>query len=49
MIEREAPQLVDAKGVVFVGRPIVAADGSRYAYSYLRTITNLYVIEGLGA
>ena len=42
------PKLVDAKGVVFVTRPIVAANGSRYAYSYLRWITNLYVIEGLG-
>jgi hypothetical protein len=41
------PRLVDAKGVVFVTRPIVAANGSRYAYSYLRVITNLYVLEGL--
>ena len=41
------PKLVDAKGVVFVARPVVAANGSRYAYSYLRLITNLYLVEGL--
>jgi hypothetical protein len=41
------PRLTDAKGVVFVARPVVAASGSRYAYSFLRTISNLYLVEGL--
>jgi hypothetical protein len=38
----------DPTGVIFVGRPIVAANGSRYAYSYLKLISDLYVVEGLG-
>jgi len=33
--------------VVFVIPSVVAANGSRYAYSYLRMLTNLYVVEGL--
>jgi len=40
-------RLTDAKGVVFVIPSVVAANGSRYAYSYLRMLTNLYVVEGL--
>lgn len=49
--EREpwrTPRLADARGVVFVTRPVVAAGGGRYAYSYLRIISNLYLVEGLG-
>jgi hypothetical protein len=42
-----SPKLADAKAVVFVTRPVVAANGSRYGYSYLRLITNLYLVEGL--
>jgi dipeptidyl aminopeptidase/acylaminoacyl peptidase len=37
----------DRVGVVFIGTPMVAAGGGRYAYSYLRLISNLYLIEGL--
>jgi hypothetical protein len=42
-----SPKLADAKAVVFLTRPVVAANGSRYAYSYLRLLTNLYLVEGL--
>jgi serine/threonine protein kinase len=34
-------------GVLFVSMPVVAADGSRFAHSYLRVISNLYLVEGL--
>jgi dipeptidyl aminopeptidase/acylaminoacyl peptidase len=34
-------------GVLFVAMPLVAADGSRFAHSYLRVISNLYLVEGL--
>ena len=34
-------------GITFVGRPVVAPDGSRYAYSYIKHISDLYVVEGL--
>lgn len=34
-------------GVVFLSPPFVAADGSRFAYSFLRIVSNLYRVEGL--
>ncbi|HTR97308.1 MAG TPA: protein kinase, partial [Candidatus Acidoferrales bacterium] len=40
-------QPMDPKGVAFVATPFVASGGSHYAYSYLRLITNLHVVEGL--
>ncbi len=40
-----APQ--NPLGLLYVAPPVVAANGSRYALSYLRVVSNLYVIEGL--
>ena len=34
-------------GLLLVYKPVVAANGSRYAYSYLRVVSNLYLVEGL--
>jgi hypothetical protein len=34
-------------GILFVSMPLVAADGSRFAHSYLRVISNLHLVEGL--
>jgi hypothetical protein len=34
-------------GVIYLSQPIVAADGSRFAYSFLRIVSNLYLVEGL--
>jgi len=42
------PSPADRRGVVYVSPPVVAADGSRYAYSYFRVISNLYRVGGLG-
>ncbi len=41
------PALTDPRGVAYVAPPVVAANGSRFAYSYLRLISNLYLVEGL--
>jgi serine/threonine protein kinase len=38
----------DPIGILFVGSPVVTADGSRYAYSYFRQPSNLYLVQGLG-
>jgi len=38
----------DPTGVMFVGPPVVAANGSRYAYSFFKQMSDLYVVEGLG-
>ncbi len=43
------PRLQDARGVVYVTGPVVAANGSRYGYSVLRIISNLVLVEGLAA
>ncbi|MFN8587095.1 MAG: serine/threonine-protein kinase [Candidatus Eisenbacteria bacterium] len=42
-----ALRLPDPRGVVFMGPPLLAANGSRFAYSYLRLLNNLYVVDGL--
>jgi hypothetical protein len=38
----------DPTGIIFVGRPVIAANGSRYAYSFLKQMSDLFVVEGLG-
>jgi dipeptidyl aminopeptidase/acylaminoacyl peptidase len=38
----------DPTGIIFVGPPVVAEDGSRYAYSFLKQMSDLFVVEGLG-
>ncbi len=43
-----ALQPPDPTGIVFVGRPVVATNGSRYGYSYIKQMSDLYVVEGLG-
>ena len=43
-----ALRLPDARGVIYVGPPRIAPNGSRLAYTYLRMLNNLYVVEGLG-
>jgi Tol biopolymer transport system component len=37
----------DPAGVLYIGGAIVSADGSRYGYTFLRHISDLYVVEGL--
>ena len=34
-------------GILYVSMPVVAPDGCRLAHSYLRVISNLYLVEGL--
>ncbi len=34
--------------VLYISTPVVAANGSRYAYSYMRVVSNLYFVDGLG-
>ncbi|MBI5169107.1 MAG: protein kinase [Candidatus Eisenbacteria bacterium] len=43
-----ALRLPDPRGVIYVGPPRIAPNGSRLAYTYLRLLNNLYVVEGLG-
>jgi len=43
-----ALQPPDPTGIVFVGRPVVTTSGSRYAYSYIKQMSDLYVVDGLG-
>ena len=37
----------DAVGATRIGSPLVAADGSAYAYTYGSHISNLYLVRGL--
>ncbi len=37
----------DAAGVVNISPPKIAADGQSYAYGYVRTLSDLYLVEGL--
>ena len=37
----------DPAGALYIGGAIVSADGSRYGYTFLRHISDLYVVEGL--
>jgi len=37
----------DITGVIAVGLPRLTPDGEAYAYSYLRCLQDLYLIEGL--
>jgi len=37
----------DPAGVTFISPPRVAADGESYAYAYVRTLSDLYLVEGL--
>jgi Tol biopolymer transport system component len=37
----------DSAGVTGIGGTFVAPDGNAYAYSYLRSLADLYVVEGL--
>ena len=37
----------DAAGVVAISPPLVAPDGKSYAYRYVRTLSDLYLVEGL--
>ncbi|MCC6650483.1 MAG: hypothetical protein IT348_04975, partial [Candidatus Eisenbacteria bacterium] len=43
-----ALRLPDPRGVVYMGPPRIAPNGSRYAYTYLRLLNNLYLVEGIG-
>jgi hypothetical protein len=35
-------------GVIFVTKPTVTADGRRHAYSFVRVVSNLDLVEGSG-
>jgi hypothetical protein len=37
----------DRTAIVYVGRPILTADGSRHVFSYYRNHSDLYLVEGL--
>jgi hypothetical protein len=37
----------DAAGVTAIGGSIATRDGKTYVYSYLRSLADLYVVEGL--
>jgi hypothetical protein len=37
----------DAAGVVFIGGVLVAPEVERYAYTYLRSRRDLYLVEGI--
>jgi eukaryotic-like serine/threonine-protein kinase len=37
----------DAAGIVSVSPPLIAPDGKAYAYNYIRTLSDLYLVEGL--
>ena len=37
----------DAAGVVSVSPPLIAPDGNAYAYAYIRTLSDLYLVDGL--
>jgi hypothetical protein len=37
-----------AQGGIYTARPVAAADGSRYKHSFLRVVSNLYLVGGLG-
>ena len=37
----------DAAGVITVGPVVSSADGRSYVYSYARTLTDLFIVDGL--
>jgi eukaryotic-like serine/threonine-protein kinase len=37
----------DATGITTIGRIVATPDGKSYAYSYIRSLADLYVVEGL--
>ncbi|MGH9316893.1 MAG: TolB family protein, partial [Thermoanaerobaculia bacterium] len=37
----------DSAGVTNISPPLLASDGKSYAYSYVRTLSDLYLVEGL--
>jgi Tol biopolymer transport system component len=38
----------EPSGIIYIGGVAVAPDRDRYAYSYLRSINDLYLVEGIG-
>jgi hypothetical protein len=37
----------DLTGVLFVGNPVLSADGKAYAYDYGRFLMDMYLMQGL--
>jgi hypothetical protein len=37
----------DAAGVSAISPPLVTPDGQSYAYNFIRTLSDLYLVEGL--
>jgi serine/threonine protein kinase/Tol biopolymer transport system component len=37
----------DPAGVAFISPPRIAADGQSYSYAYVRTLSDLYLVEGI--
>jgi Tol biopolymer transport system component len=37
----------DSAGIDTIGRVLVSADGKAYVYSYVRTLSDLYLVQGL--
>ncbi|HEY7727638.1 MAG TPA: protein kinase, partial [Candidatus Eisenbacteria bacterium] len=38
----------EPSGIIYIGGVVVAPEGGRYAYSYLRSTSDLYLLEGIG-
>jgi hypothetical protein len=38
----------DPAGISYIANPVMTPSGDRYAYSYLRTLADLYEVDGLG-
>ncbi len=38
----------EPSGILYIGGVVVAPGANRYAYSYLRSISDLYLVEGIG-
>jgi hypothetical protein len=38
---------LDAAGIDNISRVLMSADGKAYVYGYIRTLSDLYLVEGL--
>jgi serine/threonine protein kinase len=38
----------EPSGIIYIGAVVTTPDGSRYAYTYLRSTSDLYLVEGIG-
>jgi hypothetical protein len=38
----------EPSGIIHIGGIVTSLDGDRYAYSFLRSLSDLYLVEGIG-